>query len=58
MGGTVRQYEEGAVIVGDGGEGADKYESNSAITGNNIQDGGSDSDTLQEQELGIDGGDV
>ena len=43
MGGTVRQYEEGAVIVGDGGEGADKYESNSAITGNNIQDGGSDS---------------
>ena len=43
------------MAVGDGGEGADKDGNNGAGTGNDLQGGVSDSDTLRDQKLGNDG---
>ena len=43
--------------MGGIGEGVEKYGSDRAFTGNNVQGNGSDCDALLELELGSDGGD-
>ena len=43
-------------MLGGGGEVDGKYESNGAVTGDDVKGSGSDGATLRDQELGSDGG--
>ena len=53
--GPVQKYEEGEEAVGDGGKGTGEYGSDGTGTGNDVQGVSSESATLREWELGIDG---
>ena len=44
----MRKSEEGASAVGGGGEGVDEYGRDGAVTGNDVQGGGSDGAHLRE----------